>query len=374
MIKISSLLLSFLLCLHLSTVLADANKPFLPPHDLITTKNASNTVSLAELKYGYDVTGAAFSPDGTTLATTGSELPILWDIQSGSMIFTLQVSIEGNYGQPSNVAFSTDGQLVLSTGFDSTYIEGSEGSRAILCIWERKSGNLLTTVEGYGGQYGHEIGKVVFSPNMQQFAISNPPSIWNIKDVRNKNQNKIGDELHNLVVDYERGAGVTYSPDGQTLITASEYGIVRYWEVSTGVQQKSVELQNTQLFNVVLSPDGTLLAISSSQIKARPIDFPPILDNHIIQIWSAETDKTIMELSGHQKEIFAISFSPDGKLLASASGDGSTRLWEVETGKQVALLQVNDQIIWDVAFSPDGTLIATASRDGIVRLWGVPSQ
>jgi len=77
-------------------------------------------------------------------------------------------------------------------------------------------------------------------------------------------------------------------------------------------------------------------------------------------------------LEGHSDIVYGAAFSPDGKLLATASGDGTTRLWNVGTPAFCArVLTGHTGIVSAVAFSPDGALIATASFDGTARLWEV---
>lgn len=68
------------------------------------------------------------------------------------------------------------------------------------------------------------------------------------------------------------------------------------------------------------------------------------------------------------------NFSPDGKLLATASFDQTVKLWKLSNGALVQTLPRHDDWVWDASFSPDGQMLASASRDKTIRLWRLDNQ
>ncbi len=109
--------------------------------------------------------------------------------------------------------------------------------------------------------------------------------------------------------------------------------------------------------SVVFSPDGKLVA-SASWDKT-------------IKLWNVETGKEIKSLIGHTSLVGSIAFSPDGKNLASESLDNSIKLWNVETGKEVKSFAGYNESFHSIAFSPDGKILASGSSDKTVKLWDV---
>src|SRR4051812_15807356 len=82
---------------------------------------------------------------------------------------------------------------------------------------------------------------------------------------------------------------------------------------------------------------------------------------------SAQEPKPRVILQGHKDTVFSTAYSPDGKTLASASGDKTIKLWDVATGKEQATLKGHTGSVGSVTFSPDGKTLASASQDQTVK-------
>jgi WD40 repeat protein len=92
-------------------------------------------------------------------------------------------------------------------------------------------------------------------------------------------------------------------------------------------------------------------------------------DDNTVRIWDPVTGALTQTLEGHLGSVNSVSFSPDGRLLASGSEDNTVRLWDPATGALARTLEGHSGSVYSVAFSPDGRLLASGSIDNTVRLW-----
>jgi WD40 repeat protein len=125
-----------------------------------------------------------------------------------------------------------------------------------------------------------------------------------------------------------------------------------------GQAQAPAELKGhtALIYSLAFSPDGKLLATAS-------------FDN-TIKLWDSQAGyKEVRTLTGHAGPVYCVAFHPDGKTLASSSTDQTIRIWNVADGKQVRELKGHGGIVDSIAFSPDGKLLASGSADKTVRLW-----
>src|SRR5437773_248588 len=84
---------------------------------------------------------------------------------------------------------------------------------------------------------------------------------------------------------------------------------------------------------------------------------------------ACEKIREVRRLRGHQGYVYSVSFSADGRLLASGSADTTVRLWNPDTGQELRCLQGQQGMVYSVSFSADGRLLASGSDDKTVRLW-----
>merc|ERR1712038_1242267 len=98
-------------------------------------------------------------------------------------------------------------------------------------------------------------------------------------------------------------------------------------------------------------------------------------DDFTLFLWTPETEKkSIARLTGHQQLINQVLFSPDTRLLASASFDKSVKLWDGRTGKYITSLRGHVQRVYQVAWSADSRLLCSGSADSTLKVWDMKTK
>ena len=93
-----------------------------------------------------------------------------------------------------------------------------------------------------------------------------------------------------------------------------------------------------------------------------------------IRLWDPDTGKSLRTLTGHTAPVESLSFSPNGRTLASGGWDRTIRLWDTDTWTLLAELKGHTTTVLSVAFNLDGSTLASTGADGTVMLWELSSS
>ena len=327
-----------------------------------------------------------FSKDGKTLACQTREGEIeLWDVASKTLRTTLGARLDSKIYQ---LAFSSEiHQLAFSS--DSKRVVGANRNGEIR-VWDVNTGDEL-----FSFTTGHtqELGALAFSPDSSTLAIGHHGTIQ-LWDTHNFTHQPIHIHPNTSLMD------LVFSPDNKTL-TCAERFIFRYekrdafvketvigklslWDTRTGnkVSDLPVEwhkgnlpipqgkwkttFKERQLGNVVFSPDGFRLVTALNSDNATKDNRFTIF---VWEIWEDPNRLSHLTLKGHTDTINALTFTPNGKMLASGSDDGTIRLWDSSTGTQ--LLSLSSEKTNSLAFSMDGKTLASISNFSQIQLWNI---
>jgi WD40 repeat protein len=133
---------------------------------------------------------------------------------------------------------------------------------------------------------------------------------------------------------------------------------LQIWDIADEKVLSSLEGHNEDVLAIAYSPDGELRASAG--------------DDKIIRLWDAAEEKLLASFDKHEDGVLCLAFSADGKSLASGGKDKLIYLWDVETQKLRETLKGHREAVAALAFSADGKTLTASDIDGNVRLWDLP--
>jgi WD40 repeat protein len=281
-------------------------------------------------RHGQVTKRIAFSPNGKLLLSANSRNGIrLWDAASGRLL--------NSFPEPRGVwdlAFTPDSKALFAANAFT-----GEGPRLVSAATGQELRRFKTRGQPSGLALSAD-GKKVAAGDGDEVAI------WDVASAK---------ELHRL----EDVGGIIYtvafSPDGKCLVAGTVDGAVLVWDFQPGKVLHRLKLHKSIVWSVCFSHDGKLLASASEDGTICVRNMP---------------DATARWRCAIKAGMYSLAFSPDGTQLASGGLDGCVRLFEPGTGKEMRQWRVYTQSLQCVTFSPDGKVLATAGGwDHAIRLW-----
>jgi WD40 repeat protein len=352
-----------------------------------------------------DITAVAFSPDGQTLATGGSDrLVKLWDLANGHEKLTLT----GHPDQVRVLAFSPDGKTLASAGGSS----GNPGDEnAEIRIWSVADGKQTRLVTG-PGQY---VMSLAYSSDGKYLVSGHAGKQGGAAGIVAMHDAATG-ELKRQISDFRvRVSSVAFNSTGKILGVGVEDGTVRLYKFAdivdsaTPTEYWSQQDNEGATYQVSFTPDDRkLICCGGYGIKIYVMPQPdqafqpstpertiPIsaAGNHfklalaaadskalitgavdgILRIYDMETGQTLTSLPGHSGEIRSLALHPFGSQIASAGSDSMVRLWDFDVVVQTRDLTGHDGPVWFANFDSEGRRAVSASGDGTARIWDAHS-
>ena len=196
------------------------------------------------------------------------------------------------------------------------------------------------------------IRSFAFSPDGTTIATASNTTIrlWNTKT---------GREISSLNSHSQPITTLAISPNGQTLVSASEDRTIKLWNLATGQEIRTLGGHSRGINTIVFSVDGHILADSSR--------------DRTIKLWNLLTRKEILTIKGHRKTITSLAIAPNKQILASGSADSNIKLWHMSSGQQIRTLKGHLGTVTSLGITPNGKTLVSGSNDNTIKLWNLES-
>ncbi len=274
----------------------------------------------------------AFSPDGQTLVTGSDDTTLrFWEAATGKPTGLISGQTSAVY----SVAFARAGRVVV--------VGRGNG---LLQVWDAATRTEQSAIPHTGGN----ARRMAISSDSKTLAVgdsSQGVELWDFD--RRKIRVQLPGHQTTLLA-------LALSPDDKTVATGDASGQIRLWDARTGAEQATFQGDSLGLRALAFSPDSQTLASAGTGDKD-------------VKLWEVSSRREIARFAADDTALLNLAFAPSGTSLAAGGRDGTVRLWSVPAGQVLAITSAHQGSVWALAISPDGKTLATVGEDRLGKLW-----
>jgi WD40 repeat protein len=167
-----------------------------------------------------------------------------------------------------------------------------------------------------------------------------------------------------------RKKAVAVTPDGKQVISASNSGTLKAWNLETGEELFPLMAHSDSVNAVAVTPDGKQM-ISSSPDNTLKVWNLETENGVFTFIWNLITGRQLFTLTGHSNSVNAVAVTPDGKQVISASDDNTLKVWDLSSREVIATFTGHNNSVNAVAVTPDSKQVISASDDNTLKVWNL---